>query len=62
MAELGPCNISSELQHSFGSIHFHLSMVTWTETWWLSKYCNPAIWKVGEMVKPDVPIVALKKT
>jgi len=28
---------------------------TWTEAWYLSKYCNPAIGKVDEMVKPDVP-------
>jgi len=24
-----------------------------TEAWYLSKYCNPAIGKVDEMVKPD---------
>jgi len=25
------------------------------EAWYLSKYCNPAIGQVDEMVKPDVP-------
>jgi len=27
MAELGPYNTSSEMHHSFGSMHFHSSMV-----------------------------------
>jgi hypothetical protein len=59
----GPYNTSSEIHHSFGSMHFHLSMVmykhTWTEAWYLSKCCNPAIGKVDEMVEPEMSQVNL---
>jgi hypothetical protein len=51
------------MHHSFLSMHLHLSITTtnntWTEAWYLSKYCNPAIGKVDEMVKPDMSQVKL---
>ncbi len=33
---------------------FNFISNTRTEAWYLGKYCNPAIGKVDEIVKPDV--------
>ena len=52
------CIDHKKVYHSFGSMYFHFQLDitnnTWTEAWYLSKYCNPAIGRVDEMVKPDM--------
>jgi hypothetical protein len=38
-------------------MHVHLQLditYTWTETWYLGKYCDPEIGRVGDMAKLDV--------
>jgi len=58
MAELGPIqyfiwNAPLIWINAFSLINGHVIYNTWTEAWYLSKYCNPAIVKVDEMAKPD---------